>query len=48
MPGLEAIVESLAAEARPGDTIALFSNGSFGGLHARLMGALLGRTYRSP
>lgn len=45
MPDLEAIVERLVTEARPGDTIALFSNGSFGGLHAMVMGALAGRAH---
>src|SRR5262249_6823900 len=34
-PSLEAIVARLVAGARPGDTIALLSNGAFGGLHTR-------------
>ena len=29
--------------AKPGDTIALLSNGAFGGIHARLLGALAAR-----
>jgi UDP-N-acetylmuramate: L-alanyl-gamma-D-glutamyl-meso-diaminopimelate ligase len=40
MPSVDAIVTRLAAEARAGDTIAVLSNGHFGGLHARLLGAL--------
>ncbi|MGC9007768.1 MAG: UDP-N-acetylmuramate:L-alanyl-gamma-D-glutamyl-meso-diaminopimelate ligase, partial [Halothiobacillaceae bacterium] len=35
-----AMVDSLAANARPGDHIVLMSNGSFGGAHARLLKAL--------
>jgi UDP-N-acetylmuramate: L-alanyl-gamma-D-glutamyl-meso-diaminopimelate ligase len=34
------IVEKLAREAQPGDTIALLSNGAFGGIHQRLLQAL--------
>jgi UDP-N-acetylmuramate: L-alanyl-gamma-D-glutamyl-meso-diaminopimelate ligase len=33
----------LAAEARPGDHLVLMSNGSFGGLHERLLAALEAR-----
>jgi UDP-N-acetylmuramate: L-alanyl-gamma-D-glutamyl-meso-diaminopimelate ligase len=40
MPSVDAIVERLAAEARPGDTIALLSNGAFGGIHEKLLAAL--------
>jgi UDP-N-acetylmuramate: L-alanyl-gamma-D-glutamyl-meso-diaminopimelate ligase len=40
--GVDAIVARVTAEARPGDTVALFSNGAFGGIHARLL-AELGR-----
>jgi UDP-N-acetylmuramate: L-alanyl-gamma-D-glutamyl-meso-diaminopimelate ligase len=40
---VDAIVEQLAAEARPGDTIALLSNGSFGGAHEKLLSALARR-----
>ncbi len=42
MPGVEAIVERLAAGAAPGDTIALLSNGAFGGIHQKLLDALGG------
>jgi UDP-N-acetylmuramate: L-alanyl-gamma-D-glutamyl-meso-diaminopimelate ligase len=37
---IDAILAQLVAEARAGDTIALLSNGAFGGLHARLLTAL--------
>lgn len=37
---IEAMVDSLAAYARPGDHIVLMSNGSFGGAHARLLEVL--------
>lgn len=38
--GVDAIVARLAAEARAGDTIALLSNGAFGGVHEKLLAAL--------
>jgi UDP-N-acetylmuramate: L-alanyl-gamma-D-glutamyl-meso-diaminopimelate ligase len=34
---VDAIVERLVREAREGDVIALLSNGSFGGIHSRLL-----------
>lgn len=37
MPDVPAIVDAVAAGARPGDTVALFSNGAFGGVHAALL-----------
>lgn len=37
---IDAIVGTIASEARPGDTVALLSNGAFGGIHARLLAAL--------
>ena len=37
---VDAIVERVAGGARAGDTVALLSNGSFAGLHGRLMAAL--------
>jgi UDP-N-acetylmuramate: L-alanyl-gamma-D-glutamyl-meso-diaminopimelate ligase len=40
MPGVDAIVEHLAASAASGDTIALLSNGAFGGIHQKLLAAL--------
>ncbi|MEO8798241.1 MAG: cyanophycin synthetase, partial [Polyangiaceae bacterium] len=39
-PSVDAILERLTREARPGDTIALLSNGAFAGLHKRLLEAL--------
>jgi UDP-N-acetylmuramate: L-alanyl-gamma-D-glutamyl-meso-diaminopimelate ligase len=37
---VEAIVESIAAFARPDDVVAILSNGGFGGLHAKLLSRL--------
>jgi len=37
---VEAIIETLVREAHPGDTIALLSNGAFGGIYSRLLEAL--------
>jgi UDP-N-acetylmuramate: L-alanyl-gamma-D-glutamyl-meso-diaminopimelate ligase len=45
-PTVDAIVERIASEARAGDTIAVLSNGAFGGLHARLLQALQARGAR--
>ena len=41
---VEALVDDLAAAARPGDHIVLMSNGSFGGAHGRLLQALQARS----
>jgi UDP-N-acetylmuramate: L-alanyl-gamma-D-glutamyl-meso-diaminopimelate ligase len=38
--GVDAILEAVVAGAKPGDTVALLSNGAFGGIHARLLTAL--------
>jgi UDP-N-acetylmuramate: L-alanyl-gamma-D-glutamyl-meso-diaminopimelate ligase len=43
MPSVDAILDELATHARAGDTIALFSNGSFGGIHERLLTRLTTR-----
>ena len=40
LPGVPEIVETLAAEARPGDLVVVMSNGGFGGIHRRLLDAL--------
>ncbi len=40
LPSVEAIVEELARLAQPGDTIALLSNGAFGGIHGKLLARL--------
>jgi len=37
---LDRLVEAIAAEARPGDHVLVMSNGSFGGLHDRLLAVL--------
>jgi UDP-N-acetylmuramate: L-alanyl-gamma-D-glutamyl-meso-diaminopimelate ligase len=39
-PTVDRVLESLVSAARPGDVIALLSNGAFGGIHARLMTTL--------
>ncbi len=40
VPGVDAIVDTVAGEARSGDVVAVLSNGGFGGIHARLLAAL--------
>ena len=37
---VEAILETITREAKPGDTVALLSNGAFGGIHEKLRGAM--------
>jgi UDP-N-acetylmuramate: L-alanyl-gamma-D-glutamyl-meso-diaminopimelate ligase len=37
---LDALVRTIAADARPGDHVLVMSNGGFGGLHAKLLAAL--------
>ena len=37
---VDEIVARVAAEARPGDTVAVLSNGAFGGIHDKLLAAL--------
>jgi UDP-N-acetylmuramate: L-alanyl-gamma-D-glutamyl-meso-diaminopimelate ligase len=44
---LDRLTADLVAEARRGDQLVLMSNGSFGGLHERLLGALRVRHLRS-
>ncbi|MEL6187780.1 MAG: hypothetical protein AAFU79_24420, partial [Myxococcota bacterium] len=39
---LDAIVETLVASARPGDSLVFMSNGGFGGIHATTEAALRG------
>jgi len=38
--GLDALVASIAAEAKPGDQILVMSNGAFGGIHQKLLDRL--------
>jgi UDP-N-acetylmuramate: L-alanyl-gamma-D-glutamyl-meso-diaminopimelate ligase len=45
---LAALVAKLVAESRPGDRLVLMSNGSFGGLHQRLLDALRSRPPLAP
>jgi UDP-N-acetylmuramate: L-alanyl-gamma-D-glutamyl-meso-diaminopimelate ligase len=40
LPSVEAILEELTRLASPGDTIALLSNGAFGGIHGKLISRL--------
>jgi UDP-N-acetylmuramate: L-alanyl-gamma-D-glutamyl-meso-diaminopimelate ligase len=40
---LARLTEAIVAESRPGDHLVLMSNGAFGGLHERLLEALLAR-----
>ena len=40
---MDALVAALVVESRPGDRLVLMSNGSFGGLHERLLAALKAR-----
>ena len=37
---VDAIVDVIRAEARPGDTVAVLSNGAFGGIYEKLRSAL--------
>ncbi len=40
MPDLESIVATVKEQARPGDVVAVLSNGGFGGIHGKLLAAL--------
>jgi UDP-N-acetylmuramate: L-alanyl-gamma-D-glutamyl-meso-diaminopimelate ligase len=42
MPDVDAIVDTIAAEALPGDVVLLMSNGGFDGIHDKLLHALGG------
>jgi UDP-N-acetylmuramate: L-alanyl-gamma-D-glutamyl-meso-diaminopimelate ligase len=44
MAGVDAIVDRLGREARGGDTVAVLSNGVFGGLHEKLLERLRARS----
>jgi UDP-N-acetylmuramate: L-alanyl-gamma-D-glutamyl-meso-diaminopimelate ligase len=46
LPGVDAIVACLAEETRPGDVVAVLSNGAFGGIHPKLLAALEARAGR--
>ena len=40
IPTVDAVVAALVAEVRPGDRVAILSNGGFGGIHDKLLRAL--------
>jgi UDP-N-acetylmuramate: L-alanyl-gamma-D-glutamyl-meso-diaminopimelate ligase len=40
VPTVDQIVATIAAEHRPGDVVALMSNGAFDGVHSKLLEAL--------
>ena len=40
LPDADTIVAHLATQARPGDIIAIMSNGGFGGIHDKMLAAL--------
>ena len=42
-PSVDAIVATITAEARPGDTVLLLSNGAFGGIYEKLRASLAAR-----
>lgn len=48
LAGVDAIVATLADEARPGDVVLMMSNGSFGGLRERLRTLYRGTSAQSP
>ena len=53
VPTVDEIVSALAESLRPGDRVAILSNGGFGGIHERLLAALarstgLSRPGRAP
>jgi UDP-N-acetylmuramate: L-alanyl-gamma-D-glutamyl-meso-diaminopimelate ligase len=43
-PSIDAIVDRIAEGVRPGDTVALLSNGSFGGIYQKLLDRLKGQS----
>lgn len=45
---VEAIVERIAVESRPGDVVALLSNGAFGGIHGKVLSRLEARAGQTP
>ena len=40
IPEIDTIVTTIVREHRPGDVVVLMSNGSFGGIHGKLLNAL--------
>jgi UDP-N-acetylmuramate: L-alanyl-gamma-D-glutamyl-meso-diaminopimelate ligase len=43
LDSVEAIVDRVTAESRPGDQLLVMSNGGFGGIHQKLLDALEAR-----
>jgi UDP-N-acetylmuramate: L-alanyl-gamma-D-glutamyl-meso-diaminopimelate ligase len=43
LPRVEEIVAAIASEAREGDLVVIMSNGAFGGIHEKLLAALVAR-----
>ncbi len=48
LPDVAAIVEHVAAEAKPGDVVTVLSNGGFGEIHSKLLAALARMRQRLP
>jgi UDP-N-acetylmuramate: L-alanyl-gamma-D-glutamyl-meso-diaminopimelate ligase len=46
VPEVDEIVELVVQEAKEGDVLMIFSNGAFGGLHAKLLARLAAREGR--
>jgi UDP-N-acetylmuramate: L-alanyl-gamma-D-glutamyl-meso-diaminopimelate ligase len=46
LPEVDTIVDALASEASPGDVVLIMSNGAFGGIYGKLLGALEERAQR--
>jgi len=45
---LDALITQVAADARPGDHIVVMSNGSFGGVHEKLLATLIDKFKETP
>jgi len=45
---VDALVEGLADDSRPGDHVLVMSNGGFGGLHDKLLAELRAREAQEP
>jgi UDP-N-acetylmuramate: L-alanyl-gamma-D-glutamyl-meso-diaminopimelate ligase len=48
LPAVPEIVERIVREGRQGDVIVVMSNGSFGGIHDKLLAGLGGRSSGAP
>jgi UDP-N-acetylmuramate: L-alanyl-gamma-D-glutamyl-meso-diaminopimelate ligase len=45
LPDVETIVQQVAAAVSPGDVVCVFSNGGFGGIHAKLLSRLAAKRH---